>query len=142
MSKYCEHGPCKKESLHWNKYLMLRFSAYSLVGFSQGLSDMIRCFSLTINQHRSDLPAQKPTSEHVVCVKLLLFGLTLLVGVVWTLSICSGKKTQQSQSACSSELIRSKHRKNQLIFLRRKVNRIRIWLKLGIHDLPHLLLPA
>ena len=107
MSKYCEHGPCKKESLHWNKYLMLRFSAYSLVGFSQGLSDMIRCFSLTINQHRSDLPAQKPTSEHVVCVKLLLFGLTLLVGVVWTLSICSGKKTQQSQSACSSELIRS-----------------------------------
>jgi len=42
----------------------LGYSACSLVGFSQGLSVMVQCFSLTTNQHQLGLSAQKPTSEH------------------------------------------------------------------------------
>ena len=42
-----------------------KYRVCSFVDFSQSLSINQQCFSLTTNQHQSNLSAQKPTSEQV-----------------------------------------------------------------------------
>ena len=60
---FCAGSWKKKSSQNGGRQLVCSF-----IGFSQDLSVSQQCFSLTINQHQSDLSAQKPTSEQVKCL--------------------------------------------------------------------------